>query len=113
MSETTLFEKIIAGDIPGDIVFEDTHCYALRDINPQAPLHLLIIPRKPMPKLADASPEDQALLGHLMLVSRQLAQREGYPDYRVVINNGAAAGQSVFHLHIHLIAGRPFGWPPG
>ncbi|MDX1496920.1 MAG: histidine triad nucleotide-binding protein [Salinisphaeraceae bacterium] len=110
----TLFEKIIEGEIQGDIVHEDKHCVAFRDVNPQAPLHLLVVPRKPIPKLADASAEDQPILGHLMLVCSKVAADAGYGDaFRVAINNGAEAGQSVFHLHLHVLAGRPLQWPPG
>ncbi|MGB1581404.1 MAG: histidine triad nucleotide-binding protein [Nevskiales bacterium] len=110
----TLFEKIIEGDIPGDIVHEDEHCVAFRDVNPQAPLHVLVVPRKPIPKLAEASVEDQAVLGHLMLTCSKVAADAGYGDaFRVAINNGAEAGQSVFHLHLHVLAGRPLQWPPG
>lgn len=111
---TTLFEKIIAREIPAQFVHEDEHCVAIRDINPTAPMHLLVIPRKPMPRLCDATPEDQALLGHLLLVCNQVATAEGYGDaYRVAINNGAGSGQTVFHLHLHVIGGRPLKWPPG
>ena len=110
----TLFEKIIDREIPGDIVFEDEHCIAFKDINPGAPLHLLLVPRKPIPKLSDASAEDQAVLGHLLLVAPKIATEHGYGDaFRIAINNGAGAGQSVFHLHLHIIAGRPLKWPPG
>ncbi|HEX4872937.1 MAG TPA: histidine triad nucleotide-binding protein [Nevskiaceae bacterium] len=110
----TLFEKIIAREIPAQFVHEDEHCVVIRDINPAAPLHLLVIPRKPMPRLCDAVPEDQALLGHLLLVANRVAAAEGYGEaFRLAINNGAAAGQSVFHLHLHVIAGRPLKWPPG
>ena len=110
----TLFEKIVAREIPAQIVFEDNLVLAIRDINPQAPTHILLIPKKPMPRLCDAVPEDQALLGHLMLTANRIAAAEGYGEaYRLVVNNGAAAGQSVFHLHLHIIAGRALKWPPG
>ena len=110
----TLFSKIINREIPAEIIHEDEHCIAIRDINPQAPLHLLVIPRKPLAKLSDASGEDQQLLGHLMLVANKLAVDEGHGEcYRLVVNNGADAGQSVFHLHIHVLGGRSFRWPPG
>lgn len=110
----TLFEKIIDREIPGDIIHEDEHCIAFRDINPGAPLHVLVVPRKPIPKLVDAEPADQALLGHLLLTCNQIAAEAGYADaFRVAINNGAGAGQSVFHLHLHVLGGRPFKWPPG
>lgn len=110
----TLFEKIIAGDLPATLLHEDEHCVALRDINPQAPLHILLVPRKPIPRLIDAGGEDQALLGHLMLVAGRIAAEHGHGEaFRLVVNNGAEAGQSVFHLHLHLLAGRPLSWPPG
>lgn len=110
----TLFEKIIDREIPGDIIYEDAQCIAFRDINPGAPLHVLVVPRKPIPKLTDATDEDRELLGHLMLICSKIAAQEGYADaFRVAINNGAGAGQSVFHLHLHVLGGRPFKWPPG
>jgi histidine triad (HIT) family protein len=113
MSET-LFSKIIAREIPADIVYEDDECLAFRDINPQAPVHILVIPKKPIPKIADANDSDEALLGHLMTVASKIAKDEGYGDaFRLVINNGEDAGQAVFHLHVHLLAGRGFTWPPG
>lgn len=111
---STLFEKIIAREIPASIVFEDELCLAFKDINPCAPMHLLLVPKKPIVRLCDAVPADQALLGHLMLVASQVAAQQGYGEaYRLVVNNGAAAGQSVFHLHLHIIGGRPLKWPPG
>ncbi len=110
----TLFEKIIDREIPSDIVHEDEHCIAFRDVNPQAKLHVLVVPRKPIPKLVDATAEDREVLGHLMLTCSKIATEEGYADaFRVTVNNGAGAGQSVFHLHLHVMAGRPFSWPPG
>lgn len=113
-SDKTLFEKIIDREIPATIVYEDELCVAFRDINPAAPMHVLLVPRKPIPRLCDATPEDQAMLGHLMLTATKIADLEGYGDaYRLVVNNGAAACQSVFHLHLHIIAGRPLKWPPG
>lgn len=114
MSEKTLFERIIDREIAADIVFEDAQCLAFRDISPQAPTHILVIPKKPIPRLVDAAPEDAALLGHLMASAASVARQEGCGDaFRIVINNGAAAGQTVFHLHVHLLAGRGFDWPPG
>ena len=111
---TTLFTKIIRREIPADIVYEDESCLAFRDINPQAPTHILIIPKKAIPKLTDADEDDQALLGHLLLTANGIARRLGEDHaFRVVVNNGAGAGQSVFHLHLHLLSGRPFRWPPG
>ena len=110
----TLFEKIIDREIPAAFVHEDDQCVAIKDVNPQAPMHVLVIPRKPMPRLVDAVPEDQALLGHLLLVANKVAVDAGYAEaYRVVINSGAGSGQTVFHLHLHVIGGRPFKWPPG
>jgi histidine triad (HIT) family protein len=109
-----VFSKIIRREVPADIVYEDELCLAFRDINPQAPTHILIIPKKDFPKLSDAREDDQELLGHLLLVANRIAREQGLEDaFRVVINNGAGAGQSVFHLHLHLLAGRPFRWPPG
>ncbi|MBX3660878.1 MAG: histidine triad nucleotide-binding protein [Burkholderiales bacterium] len=111
---TTLFSKIIAREIPADIVYEDEHCLAFRDINPQAPVHVLLIPKREIPKLADAAADDQALLGHLLLAAGRVARQLGVGEaFRLVVNNGAGAGQTVFHLHLHLLAGRPMHWPPG
>lgn len=102
----TIFGKIVAGEIPSERLYEDDHCIVINDINPAAPVHVLIIPRKPIEKLSDASVEDQALLGHLLLVVAKVAEQLNVADgYRVIINNGADGGQTVFHLHIHLIAG--------
>jgi histidine triad (HIT) family protein len=110
----TLFGKIIRREIPADIVYEDEHCLAFRDINPQAPTHVLLIPKQEIAKLADAGGEDQALLGHLLLAAGKVARQLGVADaFRLVVNNGAEAGQSVFHLHLHILAGRPLRWPPG
>ena len=110
----TLFEKIIDREIPADIIFEDELSIVIKDISPQAPTHLLIIPKKVIPKLSDSTAEDQSILGHLMLVAGQIADRLGLDEtFRLVVNNGAKAGQSVFHLHLHLLSGRPLNWPPG
>lgn len=110
----TLFEKICDREIPADIVYEDEHCVAFKDINPQAPFHVQLVPRKPITMLANANPEDQALLGHLMLTAPKIAATAGFGEaFRLAVNNGAAVGQSVFHLHLHILAGRPFKWPPG
>ena len=110
----TIFTKIINKEIPADIVYEDELSLVFKDIQPQAPTHLLIIPKKPIPKLSDATLEDQALLGHLMLVAGEVSRMlELDETFRVVTNNGANAGQSVFHLHLHLLSGRPLTWPPG
>ena len=110
----TLFEKIINKEIPAEIIYEYDVSIVIKDINPQAPTHLLIIPKKVIPKLSDASNEDQEILGHLMLVAGKIADQLGLDEtFRLVVNNGAKAGQSVFHLHLHLISGRPLNWPPG
>ncbi len=110
----TIFSKIITHDIPADILYEDELCLAFKDINPRAPVHVLIIPKKPIARLVDAEHDDQTLLGHLMLTANKVAEDLGVGDaYRLVVNNGAAAGQTVFHLHLHLLAGRSFTWPPG
>jgi len=110
----TLFQKIIDKEIPADIVYEDDHCLVFKDINPVAPIHLLIIPKKQIQKIADAELLDQNLLGHLFIVAGNVARDLGVEDaFRLVVNNGSGAGQTVFHLHIHLIAGREFTWPPG
>lgn len=110
----TLFSKIINRDIPADIVYEDELCLAFRDVNPQAPVHILVIPKKPIAMLSDVAEEDQSLLGHLLTTASKIAKQEGFGGaFRLVVNNGEDAGQSVFHLHIHLLAGRSFGWPPG
>lgn len=111
---TTLFGKVIRREIPADIVYEDELCLAFRDINPQAPTHVLLIPKKEIDKLSSADGADQALLGHLMLAAAKVARQLGVADaFRLVINNGAEAGQSVFHLHLHILAGRQLRWPPG
>ena len=110
----TLFSKIIRREIAATIVYEDQHCLAFRDINPQAPTHVLLIPKKEIDMLSNAAAEDQSLLGHLMLVATKVADQLGVGDaFRIVINNGAGAGQSVFHLHLHILGGRKLTWPPG
>ena len=112
--EPTLFEKIINREIPADILYEDELSIVIKDISPQAPTHLLIIPKKVIPKLSDATSEDQNILGHLMLVAGKIAEQlELDETFRLVVNNGAKAGQSVFHLHLHLLSGRSLNWPPG
>jgi histidine triad (HIT) family protein len=114
MSQDTLFSKIIRKEIPADIVYEDDLCLAFRDINPQAPVHVLVIPKKPIPKLADAEPSDQAILGHLLLIIKKIAEQLGLDKgYRTVINTGEDGGQTVYHLHLHLLGGRFMKWPPG
>jgi len=110
----TIFSKIINREIPADIVHEDEQCLAFRDVNPQAPMHILVIPKKPIEMLVKAEDGDQALLGHLMLTARRIAADEGYGEaFRLVVNNGADVGQTVFHLHVHILGGRAFSWPPG
>ena len=110
----TLFQKIIDKEIPADIVYEDDLSLVFKDVNPQAPTHLLIIPKKPIAKVSDMSEEDKDLFGHLMWVAGEVARKSGLDDtFRLVVNNGAKAGQSVFHIHIHLLSGRPLSWPPG
>ena len=112
--EATLFDKIINKEIPADILYEDELSIVIKDISPQAPTHLLIIPKKVIPKLSDATGEDQNILGHLMLVAGKIAEQlELDETFRLVVNNGAKAGQSVFHLHLHLLSGRSLNWPPG
>jgi histidine triad (HIT) family protein len=109
MSEETLFTKIINGDIPADIVYEDEHCFAIKDIAPKAPTHLLVIPKKPIPRLVDASAEDKALLGHMMLMVGEIAKKAGVDEaFRVIINNGEGVGQTVFHLHLHILGNKKF-----
>jgi histidine triad (HIT) family protein len=110
----TLFEKIIARQIPADIVFEDDLCLAFRDISPQAPTHILVVPKKPIPRIGVAQPEDQALLGHLFLTAATIARTAHLADgFRIVVNNGSHGGETVPHLHIHLLGGRHLVWPPG
>ena len=109
----TLFSRIIRREIPADIIHEDDQCLAFRDINPQAPVHFLVIPKEPIAKLSDADASHQALLGHLLLVASRVAAEQGLEDFRLNVNNGAGASQTVFHLHVHVLGGRPFSWPPG
>ena len=111
----TLFEKIIARQIPARIAYEDDLVLAFHDIHPQAPTHVLIVPKKPLARVAEAGPDDQALLGHLLLKATEVAALVGLRDtgYRLVINNGRDGGESVPHLHCHILGGRPMHWPPG
>ena len=113
--EKTLFEKICDKEIPADIVYEDDQVVAFRDIDPKAPTHVLVIPRKPIPRINEAQPEDQALLGHLLLKAAEVARALGLGEggFRLVLNNGADAGETVPHLHCHILGGRKMGWPPG
>lgn len=114
MAEKTLFTRIIEGEIPGDFVHQDDHCVVIRDINPQAPVHLLVIPRKPLVGVQGAADEDAGLLGHLLLVARSMAEGQNLAaGYRVVINAGEHGGQAVPHLHLHVLGGRRMQWPPG
>jgi histidine triad (HIT) family protein len=114
MSEN-IFAKIIAKQAPATIVFEDDRVLAFRDINPQAPVHILILPKKEIARVSEAEPEDEPVLGHLLTVAAELARNEGidHSGYRLVINKGRDAGESVPHLHVHLLGGRPMAWPPG
>lgn len=113
--EKTLFQKIADGEILSQIVYADGQCVCFRDVSPQAPVHLLLVPRKPIPRIEQASEEDAALLGHLMLCVGLIARQEGLAEngFRVVINNGPAAGEAVPHLHLHILGGRSLQWPPG
>jgi histidine triad (HIT) family protein len=113
MTSDTIFGRILRGEIPCDAVYSDDRCLAFRDVAPQAPVHLLVIPREPLVNLADAGPGHEPLLGHLLLVAARVARQEGLESWRTVINSGADAGQTVFHLHVHVLGGRPLGWPPG
>ena len=110
----TIFGKIIRREIPADIVYEDDLALAFKDVTPQAPTHILVIPKKPIPQLAASTADDQALLGHLLLTAKKVAEQAGLSNgYRVVINNGADGGQSVDHLHLHILGDRQMQWPPG
>ena len=111
----TVFEKIVAREIPATIVYEDDLVLAFRDISPKAPVHVLLVPKKPLPRLAEAKPEDHQLLGHLLLKAAEVAEQLGLKGngYRLVINNGPDGGESVPHLHCHILGGRQMDWPPG
>ncbi|MCS5707198.1 MAG: histidine triad nucleotide-binding protein [Cyanobacteriota bacterium] len=113
MANDTIFGKILRGEIPSDQVYADERCIAFRDVAPQAPVHVLVIPREPVVNLAEAEESQAELLGHLLLVAAKVAKQEGLNAFRTVINSGAEAGQTVFHLHVHVIGGRPLAWPPG
>ena len=114
MSEQTLFQRILTGDIPAEIIFQDDMAFVIKDINPQAPIHVLVIPKKPVARLDEAVEEDRALLGHLLLVARNMAKSLKLKDgFRVIINNGSDGGESVPHMHVHVIGGRKMTWPPG
>ena len=111
----TLFEKIIARQIPADMVYEDDLVFAFRDIKPGAPTHILVVPKKPIPRIAEATSQDHKLLGHMLLKAAEIAVKVGLKEkgYRLVINNGPDAGESVPHLHLHILGGRIMSWPPG
>lgn len=111
----TIFERIIAREIPADIVYEDDQCLAFRDISPQAPHHILIIPKRVIPRLGEASETDAPLLGHMLIVAGRIADAEGLKDsgFRLVVNHGRDGGETVPHLHMHLLGGRQLTWPPG
>ncbi|NJK62544.1 MAG: histidine triad nucleotide-binding protein [Synechococcaceae cyanobacterium SM2_3_1] len=110
----TIFAKIIRKEVPAQIVYEDDQVLAFKDINPQAPVHILVIPKKEIPQLSLAQEADQALLGKLLLTAKQVADQAGLTDgYRLIINNGSEGGQTVYHLHVHVLGGRPMQWPPG
>ena len=117
MSDKTIFQKIIDREIPAPLVYEDEYCAAFNDINPQAPIHVLIVPRKVIPRVGDAQPEDQATLGALLLAAGKVAEKLGVSErtngFRLVINHGKDAGETVPHMHVHLLAGRDLAWPPG
>jgi len=118
MPEKTLFEKIIAREIPADIIHEDEHCLAFNDISPQAPYHILIVPKQVITRIGESTPEDTELLGHLLVTAGKIARIHQIDDtgsegFRLVINHGKNGGETVPHLHVHLLAGRPLEWPPG
>lgn len=110
-----IFCKIIDKKIPATVVYEDEHCLAFEDVNPQAPVHILIVPKKHVPEIHHMTGSDRELIGHLFFTARTLADQKGLDKkgYRLVVNNGADAGQTVFHIHLHLLSGRKFHWPPG
>lgn len=114
MAEETIFTKIINKEIAVDVVYEDDLVLAFKDINPQAPVYVLVIPKKPIDKISSLKPDDDELIGYLMRKSGEIARTDlKLDDFRLVINNGAGAGQSVFHIHVHILGGRPMRWPPG
>lgn len=110
----TLFEKILTGEIPAEIIHQDDHAFVINDINPQAPVHMLVIPKKPIPRMDEATPEDHKLMGHLLLLAARMAGKCNLDKgYRIVINNGPDGGESVPHMHVHVVGGRQMTWPPG
>jgi histidine triad (HIT) family protein len=112
---SSIFSKIIAREIPARIAYEDDLCLAFHDVNPQAPVHILIVPKKEIPRVAATTTADEAILGHLIYTAQTIAKKEGLHEsgFRLVINNGRDGGESVPHLHMHILGGRPLGWPPG
>ncbi len=113
MADKTIFEKIIDREIPADILHEDDHCVALMDINPQAPVHLLVVPKQRIPRIAEAQVAELPILGHLLLIAGELGRNNCPSGFRIVINNGPAGGETVPHLHVHILGGRDLTWPPG
>jgi histidine triad (HIT) family protein len=114
MSEKTIFARIVDREIPAKIVYEDDRVLAFHDVNPQAPIHILVIPKKPIDRIDNMTPEDRELVGHIIYAATQIARQQQLTDgYRLVINNGEHAGQTVFHIHCHILGGRRMGWPPG
>ncbi len=114
MAEKTVFQRIIDREIPAEIVYEDAECIAFKDIRPQAPFHVLVVPKRVIPTLNDLSDADAQTIGHLFVAMRTIAAEQGLTGgYRVVVNCGPDAGQEVMHVHFHMVAGRKFGWPPG
>ena len=113
MSEKTIFARIIDKEIPADIVYEDDRCLAFRDISPVAPTHILVIPKTPIDMIENMTEDQEGLVGHLVFAATKIAKAEKLEGFRLVMNNGAKGGQSVFHIHLHIIGGRPLSWPPG
>ena len=113
MSQTTIFTKIINGEIPCEKLYEDNDCIAFNDIAPQAPTHYLVVPKKPIISLLELSIEDKNLVGHLLFIGQKIAKERKIKSWRTVINTGEESGQTIFHLHIHFLAGKPMKWPPG
>ncbi|CAK8721627.1 MAG: histidine triad (HIT) family protein [Candidatus Electronema aureum] len=113
MADNCIFCKIIRGEIPAAKLFEDDELLAFRDINPAAPLHFLVIPKKHISGPAAVTTEDEQLIGRMLRIGGEIAKKEGFDDFRVVFNNGAKAGQTVFHIHMHILGGRDLNWPPG
>lgn len=110
---TCIFCKILAGEMPAQEVYEDETVFAFNDINPQSPVHILIIPKRHIAAVSQTTQDDRNVMGDLFMAARQIAEQKNISDYRLIVNNGRAVGQTVFHIHLHLMAGRPFSWPPG